>query len=149
MSVSNIPQAIYTTLFLKFVDYQAKLFKSHNGFGRWLYEYKSMEEQGLFEAKQLRKQIIYILCGRYTLGFICKQAIWYIYCNALDATLDYIEGSTFDIRVNDTDIALDDDDIELTGLTFNDAIITCRQMNEDEGFTLYHVYDSDMDELIM
>lgn len=149
MSATNIPQAIYTALFLKFVDYQAKRFIEHNGFGRWLYEYKAMEDAGLFEARQLRKQIINILCGRYTMGFICKQAIWYIYCNALDSTLDYIEGSTFDIRISETEIALDDDDTELEGLTFNDAIDTCRQMNATEGFTLFHVYDSDMDELIM
>lgn len=150
MAATNIPLAIYSLLFIKFVSAQIKQFKQQNGFGRWLVEYQDMDNKGLFEPKQIRKQFIKILCGTYDLGFIRKQAIWYICLNALDAIKDYDEDSIFDIRLSTTgEIALDDDDNELDCLSLDDAISICLQMNTEEGKLLYNVYDSDLDELIM
>lgn len=150
MASTNIPQALYSILFIKFVSAQINKFRQQNGFGRWLAEYQDMDNRGLFEPKQIRKQFIKILCGTYDLGFIRKQAIWYICINALDDVKDYEDGSLFDIRLSTSgEIALDDDDNELDCLSLDDAIMICRQMNIEEGRLLYNVYDSDLDELIM
>lgn len=57
----EIPQAIYTDQFLRFVYIYANRFITNNGFGRWLVEYQQMEKRGWFKPEKLREQYINIL----------------------------------------------------------------------------------------
>ena len=58
----EIPPAIYTNHFLRFLGYYAKNFKATNGYGKyWLKEWERMEEKGMFKPEKLRELYIKIL----------------------------------------------------------------------------------------
>lgn len=57
----EIPQVIYTDQFLRFVAVYANRFKATNGYGRWLAEYRRMDEHGWFKPEKLRELYIDIV----------------------------------------------------------------------------------------
>ena len=50
----EIPEVIYTDQFLRFVAVYANRFRATNGYGRWLAEYRRMDEHGWFKPEKLR-----------------------------------------------------------------------------------------------
>lgn len=142
MKITEIPQAINTSQFLKFVAIFANKFKANNGYGKWLVEYEQMDKQGLFEPENLKALYIKILTNSFKYSFVIKDAVNYICSQALDATKAYIETNTFDIRIITGEIATDDDDNELTDLSLDEALDICKAMNEEAEELLFRVYNS-------
>ena len=140
--IAEIPQIIYTGQFLRFVAIYASRFKATNGFGRWLAEYRRMEEQGMFEPENLRALYIDILKDTSKLSFIYWDAVNYICVQALDATKTYVETNFFEIRVITGEIAFDDNDKELKELSIEKAINICKTMNKEAEEDLFMVYNS-------
>lgn len=138
----EIPEVIYTNQFLKFVAVYANRFRMTKGFGRWLAEYKCMDEQGMFEPEKLRELYIKILDGSNTLSYIYWEAVHYICIQALDAAKAFASVNSFDIRVITGEIAINDNDEELTGLSMEEAISICDSMNEEAEEMLFRVYNS-------
>ena len=138
----EIPQVVYTDQFLRFVAVYANRFKATNGYGRWLAEYRRMDEHGWFKPEKLRELYIDILKGASTLSFIYKDAVHYICIQALDATKTFASVNSFDIRVITGEIAINDNDEELTGLSMEEAISICDSMNEEAEEMLFRVYNS-------
>lgn len=66
----EIPKIIYTNQFLRFVGIYANEFKASNGYGRWLAEYKRMDERGWFKPEKLRELYVDILKDTSTLSYI-------------------------------------------------------------------------------
>lgn len=140
----EIPKAIYTDQFLRFVAVYANRFKAAKGNGRWLAEYKRMDEQGMFKPEKLRELYIKILDGSNTLSYIYWDAVHYICTQALDAT----KANSFEIRVITGEIALSDDDKELKDLSMEEAITICKAMNDEAEELLFRVYNSNTNKLI-
>lgn len=138
----EIPPIIHTNIFLRFVAAYFQKFKRSNGRGRWLAEYRRMEEQGMFEPKKLRALYIDILKDTSKLSFIYWDAINYICVQALDAAKTYVETNLFEIRVITGEIAFDDSDKELKELSIEEAISICKTMNKEAEENLFMVYNS-------
>lgn len=134
----EIPKAIYTDQFLRFVAVYANRFKAAKGNGRWLAEYKRMDEQGMFKPEKLRELYIKILDGSNTLSYIYWDAVHYICTQALDAT----KANSFEIRVITGEIAFNDDDKELKDLSMKEALTICKAMNDEAEELLFRVYNS-------
>lgn len=144
----EIPQVIYTDQFLRFVAVYANKFRVTNGYGRWLAEYKRMDEQGMFKPEKLRELYIKILDGPNTLSYIYWDAVHYICIQALDATKAFVSANSFEIRVITGEIAVNDDYEELTSLSMEEAISICNAMNEEAEELLFRVYNSNTNKLI-
>nr|DAI13783.1 MAG TPA: hypothetical protein [Caudoviricetes sp.] len=144
----EIPQVIYTDQFLRFVAAYANRFKATNGYGRWLAEYKRMDEQGMFKPEKLRELYIKILDGSNTLSYICWDAVRYICIQALDAAKAFALTNSFEIRVITGEIVVNDDDEELTGLSMEEALTICKAMNDEAEELLFRVYNSNTNKLV-
>lgn len=144
----EIPEVIYTNQFLKFVAVYANRFRMIKGFGRWLAEYKRMDEQGMFKPEKLRELYIKILDGSNTLSYIYWEAVHYICIQALDAAKAFALSNSFEIRVITGEIAFDDNDEELTGLSMEEAISICNAMNEEAEELLFRVYNSSTNKIV-
>lgn len=139
----EIPTVIYTDQFLRFLAYYAKEFKANNGYGKyWLKEWDRMEEQGMFKPEKLRELYIKILDGSNTLTYIYWEAVHCIGAQALDAAKAFISTTVCDIRIITGEIAVNDDNEELTGLSVDEAIFICNTMNEEAEELLFRVYNS-------
>lgn len=145
---AEIPQVVYTGQFLRFVAVYANRFKATNGYGRWLAEYRRMDEHGWFKPEKLRELYIKILDGSNTLSYIYWDAVHYICIQALDAAKAFASANLFDVRVMTGEIAVNDDDEELTGLSMEEAISICNAMNEEAEELLFRVYNSNTNKLI-
>lgn len=144
----EIPQVVYTDQFLRFVAVYANRFKATNGYGRWLAEYRRMDEQGMFKPEKLRELYIKILDGSNTLSYIYWDAVHYICVQALDAAKAFASANLFDVRVVTGEIAVNDDDEELTGLSMEEAISICNAMNEEAEELLFRVYNSSTNKIV-
>ena len=139
----EIPAVVYTDQFLRFLAYYAKEFKANNGYGKyWLKEWTRMEEQGMFKPEKLRELYIKILDGSNTLTYIYWEAVHCICTQALNAANVFISTTTYDIRVITGEIAVNDDDEELMGLSMDEAVFICNAMNEEAEELLFKVYNS-------
>lgn len=147
--MAEIPQIINTSQFLRFAAVYANKFKANKGYGRWLAEYKRMDEQGMFKPEKLRELYIKILDGSNTLSYIYWDAVHYICIQALDAAKAFASANSFDVRVITGEIAVNDDDEELTGLSMEEAISICNAMNEEAEELLFRVYNSNTNKLIV
>lgn len=146
--IAEIPQLIYTDQFLRFVAVYANKFKANKGYGRWLAEYKRMDEAGWFKPKKLRELYIDILKDTSNLSYIYWDAIRRIGIQALDATKAFVSANSFEIRVFTGEIAFGDNDEELTGLSLEEALSMCKAMNEEAEELLFRVYNSNTNKLI-
>lgn len=144
----EIPQIIYTDQFLRFVAVYADKFKATNGYGRWLAEYKQMDEQGMFKPEKLKELYIKMLDGSNTLSYIYWDAVHYICVQALNATETFASANSFDVRIITGEIAVNDDNEELTGLSIEEAISICNAMNEEAEELLFRVYNSNTNKII-
>lgn len=144
----EIPEVIYTDQFLRFVVVYANRFKATNGYGRWLAEYKRMDEQGMFKPEKLRELYIKILDGSNTLSYIYWDAVHYICIQALDAAKAFVSANSFEIRVITGEIAFNDDNEELTGLSMEEAISICNAMNDEAEELLFRAYNSNTNKLV-
>lgn len=144
----EIPEVVYTDQFLRFVAVYANKFRVTNGYGRWLAEYKRMDEQGMFKPEKLRELYIKILDGPNTLSYIYWDAVHYICIQALDAAKAFASANLFDVRVITGEIAVNDDDEELTGLSMEEAISICNAMNEEAEELLFRVYNSSTNKIV-
>lgn len=144
----EIPAIIRTPQFLKFISVFAAKFKKQNGYGRWLIEYEQMDKRGFFKPEKLRDLYIKILSDTFQYSFIVKDAVNNICVQALDATKAYAINNSFEIRIITGEIATDDDEQELTGLSIEEAICICDAMNEEAEELLFRVYNSFTNKLI-
>lgn len=141
--IVEIPAVIYTDQFLRFLAYYTKEFKANNGYGKyWLKEWTRMEEQGMFKPEKLRELYIKTLNGTNTLTYIYWDVVSSIGAQALDATKAFVSTTTFDIRVITGEIAINDDNEELTGLSIDEAVFICDAMNKEAEELLFKVYNS-------
>lgn len=145
---TEIPQVIYTEQFFRFVAIYADRFKATNGYGRWLAEYKWMDEHGWFKPEKLRELYIDILKGTSTLSYIYWDAVHYICIQALDAIKAFVSANSFEIRVITGEIAFDDNGEELTDLSIEEAISICNSMNEEAEEILFEVYNSNTNKVV-
>lgn len=144
----EIPQVIYTDQFLRFVAIYANRFKASNGYGKWLVEYKQMDESGWFKPEKLRALYIDILKDTSTLSYMYKDAVHYICIQALDAAKAFALTNSFEIRVITGEIAVNDDGEELTDLSLEEAISICNSMNEEAEEILFKVYNSNTNRIV-
>ena len=143
----EIPEVIYTDQFLRFVAVYANRFRMTKGFGRWLAEYKRMDEQGVFEPEKLRELYIKILDGSNTLSYIYWEAVHYICIQALDAAKAFALSNSFEIRVITGEIAFNDDE-ELKNLSMEEALAICKAMNDEAEEHLFDVYNSNTNRIV-
>lgn len=134
--------------FLKFIAYYAKDFKEHNGYGRWLVEYRQMEEQGMFKPEKLKELYIKILDGSSTLSYIQWDAVNYICAQALNVAKTFTTINPFEIRLITGEIALDENDEELKDLSMEEALSICKAMNDEAEEVLFRVYNSDTNKFV-
>lgn len=147
--ITEIPQIIYTNRFLKFVEHYVKEFRKYNGYGRtWLAEYRQMDERRWFKPEKLRELYIGILKGTSTLSFIYDDAVYNICTQALDAVKTFASANSFDIRLITGEIAVNDDGEELVGLSIEEAISICDDMNKEAEELLFKVYNSNTNKII-
>ena len=144
----EIPEVIYTDQFLRFVVVYVNKFRATNGYGRWLAEYKQMDEQGMFKPEKLRELYIKILDGSNTLSYIYWDAVHYICIQALDAAKAFALTNSFEIRVITGEIAFNDDDEELKDLSMEEALTICKAMNDEAEELLFRVYNSNTNKLV-
>ena len=144
----EIPQVIYTDQFLRFVAIYANRFKATNGYGRWLAEYRRMDEHGWFKPEKLRELYIDILKDTSTLSYIYWDAVHYICIQALDAAKTFALTSSFEIRVITGEIAFNDDDEELKDLSMEEALAICETMNDEAEEHLFDVYNSNTNRIV-
>lgn len=144
----EIPQIINTSQFLRFAAIYANKFKANKGYGRWLAEYERMDKANMFKPENIREQYIKILNGTSRLSYIYWDAVHYICIQALDAAKAFASANLFDVRVITGEIAVNDDDEELTGLSMEEAISICNAMNEEAEELLFRVYNSNTNKLI-
>lgn len=137
----TLPSEIRTNQFLRFVKIYAARFKANKGYGKWLEEYKEMDSLHWFDTPTILRDIyIDVLLENSTQPYIVKDAAYYICTQALDATKAFIKQSLFEIRLITGEIAVDDNDKELTGLSFEEATSLCKNMNEEAEELLFKVY---------
>lgn len=146
--MAEIPQIINTSQFLRFAAVYANKFKANKGYGRWLAEYERMDKANMFKPENIREQYIKILNGTSRLSYIYWDAVHYICIQALDAAKAFASANSFDVRVITGEIAVNDDDEELTGLSMEEAISICNAMNEEAEELLFRVYNSNTNKLI-
>lgn len=146
--MAEIPQIINTSQFLRFAAVYANKFKANKGYGRWLAEYERMDKANMFKPEKLRELYIDILKDTSTLSYIYWDAVHYICIQALDAAKTFASANSFDVRVITGEIAVNDDDEELTGLSMEEAISICNAMNEEAEELLFRVYNSNTNKLI-
>lgn len=146
--MAEIPQIINTSQFLRFAAVYANKFKANKGYGRWLAEYERMDKANMFKPEKLRELYIDILKDTSTLSYIYWDVVHYICIQALDATKAFVSANSFEIRVITGEIAFDDNDEELTGLSMEEAISICNAMNEEAEELLFRVYNSNTNKLI-
>ena len=142
MIEKKIPDVIDKPQFLKFVEAYYKRFRASNGFGRWLHEYKDMENRGLFKPAIIRTLYKQILLGTFHLGFIRQQAIYYIGISAQDAADAYYkarEDYLYKIVLITGEIAVDDDDDEYKELEYEEANEICKALNDEAEEELFYV----------
>ena len=144
----EIPRVIYTDQFLRFVAVYANRFKATNGYGRWLAEYRRMDEHGWFKPEKLRELYIDILKDTSTLSYIYWDAVHYICIQALDAAKAFALTNSFEIRVITGEIAFNDDDEELKDLSMEEALTICKTMNDEAEELLFRVYNSNTNKLV-
>lgn len=144
----EIPEVIYTDQFLRFVTVYANRFKATNGYGRWLAEYRRMDEQGMFKPEKLRELYVDILKDTSTLSYIYWDAVHYICIQALDATKAFVSANSFEIRVITGEIAFNDDNEELKDLSMEEALTICKAMNDEAEELLFRVYNSNTNKLV-
>lgn len=144
----EIPAIIRTPQFLKFISVFIAKFKKQNGYGRWLIEYERMDKRGFFKPEKLRDLYIKVLSDTFQYSFIIKDAVNNICVQALDAAKAYAINNSFEIRIITGEIATDDDEQELTGLSIEEAICICDAMNEEAEENLFRVYNSFTNKLI-
>ena len=126
-------------VFLKYVKHYAIKFKANKGFGQWLQEYEGMDACGYFDNPELLKDLyISILTNSKSIPYIIKEAAYSICTQALDAAKAFSE-ATFEIRLITEEIAVDDNGKELIGLSYDDAQVLCKQMNEEAEEILFKV----------
>lgn len=145
---AEIPEIIYTDQFLRFVAVYANKFRATNGYGRWLAEYKRMDEQGMFRPEKLRELYIKILDGTNALSYIYWEAVHYICVQALDAAKAFALTSSFEIRVITGEIAFNNADEELKDLSMEEALVICKAMNDEAEELLFRVYNSNTNKLV-
>lgn len=144
----DLYEIIATDQFLNSVSVYADKFKVTNGYGRWLAEYRRMDENGMFEPEELREQYIEILLGTSTLSYICWDAVNYICLQAFDATKALIAANTFEVRLITGEIAFGDNDEELKNLSMKEALSICDLMNKEAEEILFKVYNSSTNKYI-
>lgn len=144
----EIPQVIYTDQFLRFVAVYANRFKATNGYGRWLAEYRRMDEHGWFKPEKLRELYVDILKDTSTLSYIYWDAVHYICIQALDAAKAFALTNSFEIRVITGEIAFNDDDEELKDLSMEEALAICKAMNDEAEEHLFDVYNSNTNKIV-
>lgn len=144
----EILQVVYTDQFLRFVAVYANRFKATNGYGRWLAEYRRMDEHGWFKSEKLRELYVDILKDTSTLSYIYRDAVHYICIQALDAAKAFASANSFDVRVITGEIAVNDDDEELKDLSMEEAISICKAMNDEAEELLFRVYNSNTNKLV-
>lgn len=136
----KLPQEIRTSQFLKFVRLYAKQFKANNGYGKWLAEYQEMDKLYWFDTPTILRDIyIDILLNNSTQPYIIRDAAYYICTQALEATRALLSQRLFAICLITGEIALDDNDNELTGLSFENATTLCKTMNDEAEEILFRV----------
>lgn len=145
---AEIPEIIYTDQFLRFVAVYANKFRATNGYGRWLAEYKRMDEQGMFRPEKLRELYIKILDGTNALSYIYWEAVHYICVQALDAAKTFALTGPFEIRVITGEIAFNNADEELKDLSMEEALVICKAMNDKAEELLFRVYNSNTNKLV-
>lgn len=144
----EIPKIIYTNQFLRFVAAYTNKFRATSGHGRWLAEYRRMDEQGMFKPEKLRDLYVEILDGSSTLTYIYWDAVHYICIQALDAAKAFALDNSFEVRIITGEIALSDDDKELKDLSIEEALAICKAMNDEAEELLFRVYNSSTNEFI-
>ena len=144
----EIPKIIYTNQFLRFVAAYANKFKAASGHGRWLAEYRRMDEQGMFKPEKLRDLYVEILDGSSTLTYIYWDAVHYICIQALDAAKAFALDNSFEVRIITGEIAFNDDGEELKDLSIEEALAICKAMNDEAEELLFKVYNSNTNEFI-
>lgn len=140
--MKRIPEYIYTPIFLKFVEHYFKKFRAHNGYGRWLYEYQQMEQQGLFKPTIIRALYIKMLTNTFYLGYIKGTAIRYIGVYAQDATkayFDNVDNFQYKICVITGETAVDEDGDEYIELSYDEATQICQSLNEEAEEELFKI----------
>lgn len=136
----KLPPEIRTGQFLKFVRLYAKQFKTNNGYGKWLAEYQEMDRLHWFNTPAILRDIyIDILLSNSTRPYIVRDATYYICTQALEATKALLSQRVFAICLITGEIALDDNDNELTGLSFEKATGLCKTMNDEAEEILFKV----------
>lgn len=140
--MAEIPQIINTSQFLRFAAVYANKFKANKGYGRWLAEYRQMDEHGWFKPEKLRELYVDILKDTSTLSYIYWDAVHYICVQALDAAKTFALTNSFEIRVITGEIAFNDDDEELKDLSMEEALAICKAMNDEAEELLFRVYNS-------
>ena len=144
----EIPKIIYTNQFLRFVAAYANKFKAASGHGRWLAEYRRMDEQGMFKPEKLRDLYVEILDGSSTLTYIYWDAVHYICIQALNAAKAFALDNSFEVRIITGEIAFNDDGEELKDLSIEEALAICKAMNDEAEELLFKVYNSNTNEFI-
>lgn len=141
MATRRYTPIIDTPIFLKFVEHYYNIFRSRNGFGRWLYEYNELEQKGLFKPTIIREMYKLILKDKFTLGYIKEAAYYHIGVYAQDAAQAYDDAhnGTYKICVITGETALDDDDDGLVQLSYDEATQICNLMNEEAEELLFVV----------
>lgn len=139
----KVPDLVYTQLFIRFIQKYTEVFKHDRRLGRWLVEYDKMLENGQLSPKVILAQYVNILRDVYDGNFLAMQAYWYIGINAFDAACQYVTAHSFMIKTITGFIALDEDDDELTDLSFEEALSICKAMNTEAEETLFRVYDNE------
>lgn len=147
--MTKIPQIVNTNIFLRFAAIYANKFKANKGYGRWLVEYQHMEKTGMFKPINIREQYIKKLNGTSKLSYIYWDAVHNIAIQAIDAAKAFVSANSFEIRVITGEIAFDDNDKELIGLSLEEAISICNVMNEEAEELLFRVYNSNTNKLII
>lgn len=144
----EIPKIIYTNQFLRFVAAYTNKFRATSGHGRWLAEYRRMDEQGMFKPEKLRDLYVEILDGSSTLTYIYWDAVHYICIQALDAAKAFALDNSFEVRIITGEIAFNDDGEELKDLSIEEALAICKTMNNEAEELLFKVYNSSTNEFI-
>jgi hypothetical protein len=136
----KLPSELYTDTFLKMAKYYADKFITEKGYGKWLAEYQAMLEAGQFRPGFLRSAYICIKQGKAeSFGFIKFDAINHICVLALDATRNMLSNERYAIQLITGEIAVDDNDVELTGLQLEEAMTLCKEMNEEAEEELFKI----------
>lgn len=107
-----------------------------------------MEERGMFKPEKLRELYIKILDGSNILSYIYWDVVHFICIQALNAAKAFVIASSFEIRVITGEIAFNDDDEELKGLSMEEALFICKAMNDEAEELLFRVYNSNTNKLI-